>query len=368
MVTPGWIEHGGPDGGPAVHHDFSSNASPLPAPERVQAAVRAADRSRYPDPAYATLRNSLARQLQHPAELLLPSAGGAEAIRRLTLWALLQGLRHVWVPAPGFGEYAAAAQALGLQVHGYADMTALVLGLSAQEDGLPTASPALVWVCDPCNPTGASPSSAQWQAVGDALLNSGSQLAIDLAYEDLRLDGASTLPPELAAQAWRLHCPNKALALTGIRAGLIQAPLADDDPASRGVGDEPAAQGVAALARLAPSWVLSAEGVALLQEAWHPETREAMRQHRESLRVWRASQHDALHLRGWAARPSVCSFALWRPPSGTPIPALLQTLRQHGIKLRNATSMGAPGWVRLSVQRPESQDALLQALTEIPCP
>lgn len=361
MVIEGLIEHGGPDGGPAARHDFSTNASPLPAPERVQAAVQAADRSRYPDPAYAALRDKLAAQLQHPADRLLPSAGGAEAIRRLTLWAQLQGLRHVWVPVPGFGEYAAAAQALGLQVHGYADLTALAHGLSAQVDGLPTTSPALVWLCDPCNPTGATPSPAQWQAVGDALLNSGSQLAVDLAYDELRLDGQSHLPPELAALAWRLRCPNKALALTGIRAGLIQAPVAMATATAT-------ADGIATLARLAPSWVLSAEGVALLQEAWHPETCEALGRHRETLRVWRASQHDALHLRGWAARPSVCSFALWRPPSGTHIPTLLSGLRQHAIQLRNATSMGAPGWVRLSVQRPDSQDALLQALTELPCP
>lgn len=359
MVIAGLIEHGGPDGGPAVRHDFSSNASPLPTPERVRRAVEAADRTRYPDPTYGALRDTLETQLQHPAECLLPSAGGAEAIRRLTLWALLQGLRHVWVPVPGFGEYAAAAQALGLQVHGYADISGLAHGLNAREDGRPTASPALVWVCEPCNPTGASLQNAQWQAIHDALLSSASRLAVDLAYEDLRLDGEPLLPPELAARAWRLRCPNKALALTGIRAGLIQAPTDVNEQAARGVAE---------LARLAPSWVLSAEGVALLQEAWHPETGDALRRHRETLRAWRASQHDALHLSGWVAQPSVCSFALWRPPCGTHIPTLLQTLRSHSIQLRNATSMGAPGWVRLSVQHPDSRDALLQALTELPCP
>lgn len=348
------IEHGGPDGGPPVHHDFSSNASPLPTPASVRAAMDAADRRHYPDPAYTQLRRTLAAQLAHPEELLLPSAGGAEAIRRLTLWAALQGLRHVWVPQPGFGEYAAAAEALGLRVHAYEDLPALSRGLCAQEDGLPMMSPALVWVCDPCNPTGASPLPEAWQALADALLNSGSELAIDLAYEELRLDGSPQLPPGLADRAWRLRCPNKALSLTGVRAGLIEAPLA-------------AGEAAAQLRRLAPSWVLSAEGVALLSQAWQPDTREALQQQREQLRAWRLSQHEALHRRGWVARPSVCNFSLWRPPSGTHIPTLLQALRQHGIKLRNATSLGAPGWVRLSVQRPQSQDALLQALMDIEC-
>ncbi len=354
MTSSPLLEHGGTDGGPPVRHDFSSNASPLPTPEPVLTAVQAADRRRYPDPAYGQLRETLAGLLLHPAELILPSAGGAEAIRRLTLWAALEGLRHVWVPQPGFGDYAAAAQALGLQVHAYADVHALSQDLCAQEDGLPMKSPALVWICDPCNPTGASPSPSAWQSLADALLNSGSQLAIDLAYEALRLDGASHLPPELAEQAWRLHCPNKALGLTGVRAGLVQAPLQAAPAAER-------------LLQLAPSWVLSAEGVALLDQAWRPETLQALQQQRERLRPWRLAQHSALHLHGWAARPSVCNFNLWRPSSGTHIPTLLQALRQRGIKLRNAASMGAPGWLRLSVQSPDSQDVLLQALMELEC-
>ncbi|MGM9516825.1 aminotransferase class I/II-fold pyridoxal phosphate-dependent enzyme [Roseateles sp. DB2] len=354
MVSTPLLEHGGPDGGPPVRHDFSSNASPLSTPEPVLAAVQAADRRHYPDPTYGQLREKLASLLQHPAELILPSAGGAEAIRRLTLWAMLEGLRHVWVPQPGFGEYAAAAQALGLRVHAYEDLTQLARQLCTQEDGLPMKAPALVWVCDPCNPTGSSPPAAAWQGLADALLNSGSHLAIDLAYEALRLDGSSQLPASLAEQSWRLRCPNKALSLTGVRAGLLQAPRQAAEAASR-------------VQQLAPSWVLSAEGVALLDQAWRPDTLQALKQQRDRLRPWRLAQHSALHLRGWAARPSVCNFALWRPGSGTHIPSLLAALRQRGIKLRNAESLGAPGWLRLSVQSPDSQDALLQALMDLEC-
>ncbi|HLO96460.1 MAG TPA: aminotransferase, partial [Burkholderiaceae bacterium] len=127
------------------------------------------------------------------------------------------------------------------------------------------------------------------------------------------------------------------------------------------------AEAAARLQQLAPSWVLSAEGVALLGEAWRPETLQALRLQRERLRPWRLAQHGALHLRGWAARPSTCNFALWRPRSGTHIPTLLLALRERGIKLRNAESLGAPGWLRLSVQSPDSQDMLLQALMDLEC-
>ena len=40
---------------------------------------------------------------------------------------------------------------------------------------------------------------------------------------------------------------------------------------------------------------------------------------------------------------------------------LLAALRQHGIKLRDCTSFGLPGAVRLGVLQPASQDALQTA-------
>ena len=44
------------------------------------------------------------------------------------------------------------------------------------------------------------------------------------------------------------------------------------------------------------------------------------------------------------------------------LPAWLAGLRTKGIKLRDATSFGLPGWVRLGVRAPASQQALWQAL------
>ena len=43
----------------------------------------------------------------------------------------------------------------------------------------------------------------------------------------------------------------------------------------------------------------------------------------------------------------------------------LARLREQGIKLRDATSFGLPGAVRLGVLAPAAQDALAQAWTSI---
>jgi len=341
----GSLVHGGTDDGPAIVHDFSTNAWPGEPPPMLEHAVRAAQRRRYPDPSYRLLRERLAKALGDEPDRILPSSGGSEAIRRLSLMAALSGLRRVWVPRPGFGEYAAAAQALGLSVQLYRGVDELSAALLA--GGRQQA--ALVWICEPCNPTGESVPAALWPLLERAVDDSGSQLAVDLAYEPLRLEGASTLPNSLASRSWRLHCPNKALGLTGVRAAFLQAPLE-------------AEAWVARLLSLAPSWVLSAEGEALLMHWLSASTQTRLVQARSQLRQWREGQRAQLDALGWRLRPTDTNFWLCQPDKLTDVPRLLVALRQRSIKLRDAASLGAPGWLRLSAQPPESQLALMNAL------
>lgn len=325
--------HGGPDGGPPIAHDFSTNANPLGAPLSLLRALQDTDRQRYPDPQYLALREHLGLAHGLPAEQVLPASGGSEAIRRLSLAALLQGLREVWVPSPGFGDYALAARVLGLAVRSYGPGE-----LPAPEQ------PALVWVCEPCNPTGASLDAAALQQIA-ALTGQGHVVVIDQAYEALRLHGeAPAIPPG----CWRLQCPNKALGLTGVRAAYLLAPACD-------------ALWTRALS-LAPSWVLSAEGVMLLTH-WHDARTALWLQHtRTQLSLWTAAQREALATLGWEQQASTTHFWLARPiPGSRPLPG---DLRERGVKLRDATSLGAPGWWRLAALPPGSQQALLNALKE----
>lgn len=319
MNTPLMAEHGGPDGGPPITHDFSTNANPLGPPPALLQAVLQADRGCYPDPQYRALRRRLGDD-----ELVLPTAGGAEGIRRLTLAAWLTGRREVWVPQPGFGDYALAAQALQMAVRPYAQ----------PQDICPTG-PALVWICEPCNPTGDR--VAHWPALNALVV-------VDRAYEPLRLQGEA---PPLPAGAWQLICPNKALGLTGIRAGYAVAPQAD-------------AVWAQALS-LAPSWVLSAEGVAMLTHSLDADTQAWLVQSRATLRGWVTAQRQWLAELGWQQRESCTNFWLARPPRAD----LLPRLRERGLRLRDATSFGLPGWVRVSAQPPAAQQALQLALIDI---
>ena len=154
----------------------------------------------------------------------------------------------------------------------------------------------------------------------------------------------------IAARAWQLHTPNKALGLPGVRAGWLQAPAT----ATRHL--------VAMVDALAASWVLSAEGVVLLEAATEPAVQAWLADARHTLQTWGQAQRQQLEALGWTLPASVCPFGLARPDGpAAAVPARLARLREAGVKLRDARSFGLPGWVRLSTQSPEAQAALVAA-------
>jgi len=335
--------HGGTDDGPPVSFDFSTNANPYGPPPGLWRAVRRAPRHAYPEPAYRALRETLGAALQADPSRVEPAAGGTEAIRRLTLAARLHGVGEAWVPWPAFGEYAAAAEALGLRVHAY-----------APTEGPRPRRAALVWACDPGSPDGRGLDESDWARLADACETSGSVLAIDRAYAPLRLEGRDLLTPGIEAGAWLLHCPNKVLGLTGVRAACLVAP---SRPGRAGLA--------AAVRRCAPAWVLSAEGVALLTH-WHaPESTRHVEETRGRLRIDRAALRVVLSDLGWTQDDSATPFWLARPPEGRDVSTLLAGLRRRGVKLRDAASFGLPGRVRIAAQPPRAVAGLVDALRRL---
>lgn len=340
--------HGGPDGGPPIAYDFSTNANAAgPAPS-VLAAVLSADRTRYPDPLYAALCERLARHHRVDASRIRLAAGTSEAVQRLTAAASLQGVESVWVPKPGYGDYAYAARAHKLVVVRYHDVDALVRGLQQQR------AATLVWVCEPCNPTGGTIRSDHWHAIGRCVQRAGAVLAIDRAYEPLRLLGSDPVPLQVADRAWQWWSPNKSLGMTGVRAAYAIAPAVESPAVA------------ASFDRLASSWVLGADGVAFLESAVAHEAVAWLEGARTTLSGWREAQASMLRAFGWDVRASVVPFHLARPSlEAAEVGARLVALRSRGIKLRDATSFGMPGWVRLSVQAPAAQQAFAQAWQQL---
>ena len=323
--------HGGPDALGAPQYDFSTNSNACgPCPQAL-VAVHQVDSTRYPDPGYTDLRQRLAHFHGVGAVRILLAGSASECIFRMTAWLRQQGGRTVSLPPHAYGDYAHAAQAWGLQAVARPDAA------------------DLVWACEPSSPMGQA--HATWPLglqSGEALRQA---VVVDCAYAPLRLQGRPSLDGAQRQQVWQLFSPNKALGLTGVRAAYAIAP-------------QGAQACVTQLDALAPSWVLGAHGVAMLQAWTHADTQAWLQHSLETLRGWKDSQRALLHGLGWTVLPSDTPFFCARPPQGIAVTALCATLRSRGIKLRDAASFGLPGHVRLGVLPPAAQQALAEALDE----
>ena len=336
MSTP---VHGGPDSGPPIAVDFSTNAHPMGPNPWLEECIRRADRSRYPDPGYAGLREILGQFHEVAPERVVVGASASELIWRLTrAWGAL-GRGGVVTSERTFGEYLRAARAIGVPVH----------------SGTRAAGAApLLWCCNPDNPSGEIRDAAIAEAVQSMAVpgDSPGVVVADLAYWPFRqlLGGMPSLRLDTpwSNEVVQLWSPNKLHGLTGVRGAYLILP-SECPQLSR-----------TDLESLAPSWPLGADGMALL--AGHTQ-REALRFLDDTgpkLREWKAVQDRRLIDAGWRPQVSEMHFGLWQPPvPRVAQPAWHAQLRLSGIKVRDAQSFGRPGWVRLVTRMPQQVEQLI---------
>lgn len=322
--------HGGTDALGVPAHDFSTNRNACgPCPAVVQ-ALQAAHVAQYPDPHYTDLRAQLAAFHGVVLERILMGGSSSELIHRFTQHAARSGVRSVTLPQHHYGDYLQAAQ---------------VWGLAAQPRSS-HAQPGLHWACEPSSPVGALeniwPDWAQPAAHQEWRM-------LDCAYRPLWLEGAA--PQCDLDSVWQLWTPNKALGMTGVRAAYAIAPL------------HAAAAELQALRQLAPSWVIGAHGVAMLQAWVSADVQRWLADSLNTLRDWKAQQLALCARLGWqvVGDHQANYFVAQLPLSADAMAAKLQALRTQGIKLRDCASFGLPGHVRLGVLPPASQVALEHA-------
>lgn len=339
--------HGGSDALGVPLHDFSTNGNACgPCPQAV-AALQACNASHYPDPAYTVLRQQLADFHGVEAWRIVLAGSASEFIGRVTAWVVQRSFVGsaspsacpVSVPLHAYGDYAMAARAWGLAVvHQPLDA-------------------ALAWACEPSSPLGQGQTEWGPQTFEPIQPMQGPHATVrvlDCAYAPLRLSGAPTLTDVQRNRLWQLWTPNKALGLTGVRGAYAIAPSG-------------AHAAVAGLNNMCSSWPLGVHAVALLQAWVRAEVQTWLEQSRVTLRHWKRRQLEVLEGLGWICLPSEANFLGARPFGNTAdasaengVVALTQ-LRGYGIKVRDATSFGLPGHVRVGVLSPIAQDALASA-------
>ncbi len=319
--------HGGPDGRPMPVHDFSSNANALGPSPAAAAALAAADPARYPDPAYTAVRADLAAMHGRTCDEVVVGGGACELIHR----AVRAAGGPVVVVDPTFGEYRYAAAAAGRTVRPASD-------LDAATRRLPGAALAVLAV--PSTPVGTVPDDDRVHAFAAAARAAGCRLLVDLAYHPL-----SERRPRPPADAWQLWAPNKAHGVTGVRAGYLLAPAAD-----------------AAGLRVAPSWVLSVYGEAFLRCLPSALARGWVRSTRTTLWGWRDALARDLRALGLAVDVGRATYLVVHVGDAA---GVTDRLRTRGVAVRDATSFGLPGALRLSAQPPVARAALLDALRAV---
>jgi histidinol-phosphate aminotransferase len=216
--------------------DFSVNSNPYGPSPRVREAIANVPLDRYPDRECLALRQAiLAHELaNYPLDLASIACGNgtSELIWTIAHTFLSPGQKAALV-GPTFGEYAAASLAVGA--------TVIEWRAEAESDFLPdvsalcawleTEKPALLWLCNPNNPTGSYLAEHEITLIAETCTHWNIRLIIDEAYLNFvqTAMGSSERPfssVALLLTGYREHILvlrslTKDYALAGLRLGYI---------------------------------------------------------------------------------------------------------------------------------------------------
>ncbi len=349
---------------PADVIDFSVSTNPLGPPPGALAALAglgAEGAWRYPHPTALPLRRALAAGLALDPEQIVVGNGSSELIWSLALAyvrprpaaagpgpapSLAPGTRpQVLICGPTYGEYERASRLLGAGVQWENALPPMfepdVQG-GARE--IVRRRPSLVWLCNPNNPTGGYLPRRAVVTLLDACVAAGSLLVVDEAYLPFVQEAESLLDLLPSGHLFLLRSLTKDYALAGLRLGY-------------GLGTAAMA---GALRLTQPPWSVNtpaqAAGAAALADAEYLDRGRA--------EVWAARRELVLELQALGLRvtPPAANFVLVEVGDA----ALFRArLLRRGCVVRDCTSFGLPGHVRIGVRTGPECAHLIRALREI---
>ena len=346
-VDPSALRAEGIDPGAVV--DFSSNQSPLGAAPSVAAAVAGAVVDAYPDPHATELTAALAARHGVDPSQVVCGNGSTELIRLIAQLALTPGDVALAL-APVFGECEVATALAGARlVHAPLVHAGHGAGFFCDEPALRSSlsepHPRLCWLCSPSNPTGAALAGGMVAAL--AADHPQTLFVLDEAYCDLLPEPQWERESLAAGNLVVLHSMTKYWGLAGLRLGHAVAAPAE----------------AAALRAAAPPWSVNAcaqaAGIAALADLEHHQRSvELLTRERDRLVA-------GLRELGWITEPTAAGFFLIHAGDA---PALRRDLLARGCLVRDCTSFGLPGHVRVSPRHPEENELLLAAFAALAPP
>ncbi len=298
--------------------------------ERLRAGV--SDLAAYPDQRVA--RAALAQRHGVPPEMVLPTAGGAEAFALIA--RAIDGRRPL-VVHPQFSEPDAALRAVGRRAEHH-----LLTGADDFRLDPTTVDPAadLVFVGNPTNPTGV----LHPRSTLENLRRPGRVLVVDEAFYDCLVSDADSLIGRQMENLLVLRSLTKTWGVAGLRAGYV-------------VGDPGLLR---LLERAQPHWPVSTPALVVAEATTTPAARAEAAQLAEQTAEDRAHLVAQLERLGLRPVPGVAPFVLVEVG-----PGVRESLRDNGFAVRRCdTFPGLSGdWIRIAVRDRATTDAFLTTLT-----
>lgn len=291
----------------------------------------------YPDSTVARLALAQAHGL--PPQMVLPTAGAAEAF---TLIARTLQATHPLVIHPQFSGPEAALRAAGRTVQRWLLPPNPTTGAN-ELAGLPQWADA-VFIGNPTNPTG------QLHRRSD-LLNLGANrlLVIDEAFMDATDEHESMIAPVMPNRLV-LRSLSKTWGLAGLRVGYV-------------VGDPKL---IASIEAAQPPWPLSAPAIAAMVATSSAVALSEAAQRYLTLADYRDHLVNSLTAAGFPVVPSSAPFVLI-DTSACGTGSVRPALAQAGFAVRRGESFPGlgPSWIRIKVPEPAVADAFVTALAAL---
>ncbi len=315
--------------------DLAVNVMLTTPPAWLAGEIAAPKLGAYPDA--RTAREALAVRHGVPPEMVLPTAGAAEAF---SLVARGIAMERPMVVHPQFTEPEAALRVAGRAVQRW------LLPVSPGEPTpligvLPTWADA-VFIGNPTNPTGWLHTRAELLAAGEGRL-----LVIDEAFMDAVDERESIIEPNMPNRLV-LRSLSKTWGLAGLRVGYA-------------VGDPKL---IAQLERVQPPWSVSSPGLAAMVATSTPEALTEARARYAELAGRREQLFAALADAGFGAVPSQAPFVLIDTSELGP-ESVRPRLAEAGFAVRRGESFPGlgPTWIRVKV--PDDPQSFVDALAAL---
>ncbi len=175
----------------------------------------------YSRPAGAdSLREAIAEMQHVPVETVLVVTGASEALVAL-MWLAAEAGANVIIPQPGYPPFSALPESLGLETRFYRVRRENGFRIDPDEiKRLADFNTKLILVNSPHNPTGATISDAEMEALHDFAAERGIQLVSDEVYHPI-YHGRPTKSAARLAHATVISDMSKAFSIAGVRIGWI---------------------------------------------------------------------------------------------------------------------------------------------------